>query len=177
MRLLVRSLVCCVLATGARGQWYSPSSNVTVVYPPVQAPTTVVIVNGSPPPRPAALREEYGPERQIAYLIAFKDSVVRVADQYWVEGKTIFWVTTDHREMTAPLNSVDRTLSKRLNNEQNVAFSLPPAQGKVVAQAHVIRHTALVRKRCYCVTTPSARVPSRASGGASRSSPGAPVSR
>ena len=179
MRLLVRSFVCCVLATGARGQWYPPSSNVTVVYPPpAQTPSVVVITHESPAPRPAEFQEEYAPARQITYLIAFKDSVVRVADQYWVSGKTIYYVTTDHQRMTAPVSSVDRTLSKRLNSEQNVAFYLPPEQRKTVAQAHLARHTAsMVRKRCYCVSAPSARVPPRAVGGASRSSPGGPVSR
>jgi hypothetical protein len=170
MRLLVRGFVCCVLATGAHGQWYPSSSNVTVVYPPVQPATTVVIVNDSPPPRP--VREAFGPARQITYLIAFKDSVVRMAEQYWVEGKTIYFVTTDHQRMTAPVSSVDRILSKRLNSEQNVAFYLPPEQEKTVARVHVVRHTpSVVRKKCYCVTTPSARVPSRPSGEASRSSP------
>jgi hypothetical protein len=179
MRLLVRSFVCCVLATGAHGQWYPTSSNVTVVYPPpAQTPPVVVILPDNPAPRPAAFQEDYAPARQITYLIAFKDSVVRVADQYWVSGKTIYYVTMDHQRMTAPVSSVDRALSKRLNNEQNVAFYLPPGQGKTVTQAHVVRHTAsLVRKRCYCLSAPSARVPARAGGGASRSSPEGPVSR
>lgn len=172
MRLLVRGFVGCVLATGARGQ------NVTVVYPPMPAPSTVVIMNGSPPPRPAEFRAAFAPTRQNSYLIAFKDSVVRVADQYWVEGKTIYFLTTDHQRMSAPVNTVDRIASKRLNSEQNVAFYLPPAQRTTVARTHVVRHTAsVVRKRCYCVTTPSARVPSRASGAASRSSPGEPVNK
>ncbi len=170
MRLLVRGFVGCVLASGARGQ-----GNVTVVYPPMQAPTTVVIVRSNPPPPPAEFREAFAPARQITYLIAFKDSVVRVADQYWVDGKTIYFLTVDHQQMSAPLSSVDRITSRRLNSEQNVAFFLPPEQRRTVARAHVVRHTAsVVRKRCYCVTTPSARVPSRPSGEASRSSPGAP---
>jgi len=179
MRLLVRSFVCCVLATGARGQWYPPSSNVTVVYPPpAQTPPVVLIVHESPALRPAEFQEASVPARKITYFIAFKDGIVRVADQYWVSGKTIYYVTTDHQRMTAPVNSVDRTLSKRLNSEQNVAFYLPPEQGKTVAQVHLVRHTAsLVRKRCYCLPAPSARVPSRASGGASRFSPGAPVNK
>jgi hypothetical protein len=49
-----------------------------------------------------------------------------VADQYWVNGKTIVFVTTDHQRITAPVSSVDLTLSQRLNREQNVAFVLPP---------------------------------------------------
>jgi hypothetical protein len=165
MRLLVRSFVCCVLATGARGQGYPPSSNVTVVYPqPAQTPRVVVIVNETAQ-RPAEIQDEYAPARQVTYFIAFKDGVVRVADQYWVDGKTLYYLTTDHQRMTAPVNSVDRPLSKRLNSEQNVAFYLPPEQIKAVAQVHVVRRTA--GKRCYCRPAPSARVPSRASGGAS----------
>jgi hypothetical protein len=173
MRLLVRGFVCCVLASGARGQ-----GNVTVVYPPQQAPSTVVIVRSSPPPPPVEFREALGPALQTTYLIAFKNSVVRVADQYWVDGKTLYFLTIDHQRMSAPLNSVDRTTSRRLNSEQNVAFVLPPERGTTVARTHVVRHTAsVVSKRCYCVTTHSARVPSRPSGEASRSGPGAPASR
>src|SRR5215471_16446984 len=166
MRLLVRSLVCCVLATGARGQWYPTSSNVTVVYPPppVQAPASVVIVREGPAPRPAEFREVYEPPRRITYLIAFKDGVVRVADQYWVSGKTIYFLTTDHQRMTAPANSVDRALSKRLNGEQNVAFSLPPEQGRTLVRVPVHRTASLVRKRCYCRPVSTARVSSRTSG-------------
>jgi hypothetical protein len=171
MRLLVRSFVCCVLATGARGQ-----PNVTVVYPPPAQNPPVVVVLDSPPPRPAEFHEPYAPARQITYLIAFKDNVVRVADQYWVSGKTIYFLTTDHHRMTAPVSSVDRKLSKRLNSEQNVAFVLPPEPGKTVARARLVR-TSLVRKRCHCVPDSSARAPSRASGGASRSSPEAPAGK
>ena len=173
MRLLVRSMMCCVLATGARGQWYPTSSNVTVVYPPpVQSPPAAVeIVRESPAPRPAEFREEYASPRRITYLIAFKDGVVRVADQYWVSGKTLYFLTPDHQRMTAPANSVDRAVSKRLNGEQNVAFNLPPEQGRTLVQTHVVHRTvSLVRKRCYCRPVTSAGVASRTSGEAGRSS-------
>jgi hypothetical protein len=131
-----------------------------------------------PVPAPAELQEEYAPARQITYLIAFKNGVVHVVDQYWVSGQTIYYVTTDHQRMTAPVDSVDRTLSKRLNSEQNVAFYLPAEQGKTIVQAHLIRHTAsLVRKRCYCVFTPSDRASSPGRGGASRAGSAARASR
>jgi hypothetical protein len=173
MRLLVRGFVCCVLATVARGQ-----TNVTVVYPPQAPASSVIVIARERAPRPAEFREENAPARQITYLIAFKDSVVRVADQYWVDGKTLYFLTTDHQRMAAPVSSVDRTTSQRLNSEQNVAFYLPPEQGKTIARTHLVRHTAsVVRKRCYCVIDQSARAPSRTSGAASRSRPGAPVSR
>jgi hypothetical protein len=171
MRLLVRSLMCCVLATGARAQWY-PSSNVTVVYPPqAPSPTTVIMLNDSPPPpRFVEVREERVPARPTTFLIAFKDSVVRMANQYWVSGRTLYYVTADHERMSAPVNTVDRVLSKRLNSERNVAFILPPEQRMRVAQARLVRHTgSAARKRCDC--GPAQRA------GASRSSPSAPVEK
>ena len=166
MRFLVSSFLCCVFATGAGAQ-------VTVVYPPMPAPTSTVVLIGPerPAPRTAEFREEFSPVRRTTYLIAFKDSVIRVADQYWVDGKTIYFLTTDHQRMTAPVDRVDRTLSKRLNNERNVAFHLPPEQGKTVLRAHLVRHTA-VHKRCECRVAPTASSSASTSGTASRSNPG-----
>ena len=102
MRLLGYGLACCVLATGARAQWYggnlgysyppAGNPNVAVVYQrPPQSPPVVVILHARPARVPVDQYEEYAPTvparvelrpRQITYLIAFKDSVVRAADQY-----------------------------------------------------------------------------------------------
>ncbi len=89
----------------------------TVVYPP---PASV------PPPVIVA-------PRQITYFIAFTDSKVRMADEYWVSGATLHYVTPDHQLKTAPLATVDRTVSARLNMEQHVSFSLPshPAENEL----------------------------------------------
>jgi hypothetical protein len=123
----------------------------------VQLPLDVVIMRAPP-------IDEYMPATQIIYLIAFKNSVVRLADQYWVSGKILYYVTTDRRQMTAPLDTIDLTLSQRLNSEQNVVFSLPAEQERKFAQAHVIRHAAIsAHKRCRCTTGPPP-----ASGQASR---------
>jgi outer membrane protein OmpA-like peptidoglycan-associated protein len=127
-----------VLATGAWGQWYGrnwgyadpgygpyPSyyplySNpgVSVVYPPRAPFPQVVVVNETP-------AQEYAQTRQITYLIAFKDNVIRAAIEYWVNGNILYYVTLDHERRTAVLDSVDRVLSERLNSEQNVPFYLP----------------------------------------------------
>ena len=157
VRLVLGSFVGCMLVTGAHAQW----SNVTVVYPPMQPPPpSVVIVRERPAPTPAEFEATVSP---ITYLIAFKNSVVRLANQYWVKGDTLYYVTAAHQQMTAPLYSVDRTLSQQLNSEQNVAFSLPSEQEKTIVQTHVIRTTATsVHKRCFCTTV------SRGSGRASR---------
>jgi hypothetical protein len=164
MRQLVRSLLCCVLATGAWSQ-----NNVTVVYPPMQPPTVVVIRHGLPRPLSAEAQEEYAPARQITYFIAFKTGVVREADQYWVKGRTLYYVTTDHQRRTAPVDSVDRVLSKQLNSEQKVAFYLPSEQVRAGLRPRLVRHTAtLVRKRCCCALTQSAVASSPTRSGASR---------
>jgi hypothetical protein len=164
MRLLglLAILVCGVLTPGARAQWSSPGNNVVVVYGPQAPPRPVMVVRERPAPDEV---------RDTSYLIAFKNSDVRKVDQYWVSGNTLYYVTTDRRQMTAPLDSVDRALSHRLNSEQDVAFVLPAVQEKV-AQAHVIHNTASsAHKRCCCVTMPSAaRTSSHANGTASRAS-------
>jgi hypothetical protein len=153
MRMLLGSLVCSVLVSGASAQWFpaSPGPNITVVYPPQSPPVApeVVVIHARPV-------EEFVPTSRVTYLIAFKNSVVRLAEQYWVSGKTIFYITIDHQQMTAPLDSVDRSLSLRLNSEQNVAFWLPVEPEKTIAQVHVVRKTAVsVHERCCCVSGPS----------------------
>jgi hypothetical protein len=116
---------------------YQPSSNVTVVYPQTaQAAPSPVYVN-------PVLRQydEYGQElRQPSaggngsangsplYLIAFRDQSIRAAVAYWVDGKTLHYVTQQHEERQAPIDTVDRDTSLRLNRERRVAFSLPAQQ-------------------------------------------------
>jgi hypothetical protein len=135
MRLLVLGLLCSALSSGAWGQSYArnwgyadlgyrsfPSyylaysdPRMTVVYPQPAPVPQVVVVNESPAAQ----------TRQIMYLIAFKDSVIRPAVAYWVSGNILNYFTWDHERRTAPLDSVDRALSERLNSEQNVPFYLP----------------------------------------------------
>jgi hypothetical protein len=106
---------------------YQTSPNVTVVYP--QTATASVAETARP-----VLREydEFGQEVRPAssgaapvYLIAFNDRVIRAAQAYWVDGRTLHYVTLDRQEMTASLDSVDRTLSTQLNRERRVQFQLP----------------------------------------------------
>ena len=113
---------------------YQPSSNVTVVYPQTaQAAPSPIYVN-------PVLRQydEYGQEvRQSPaaatgntngsplYLIAFRDQSIRAAVAYWVDGRTLHYVTQQHEERQAPVDSVDRDTSLRLNHERHVSFSLP----------------------------------------------------
>jgi hypothetical protein len=112
---------------------YQSSPNVTVVYPPQsQEPSTVYVERPNP-----VIREydQYGqqtnrPTAQAdsgppVYLIAFRDHSIRAALAYWVQTGILHYVTVDHEQKQAPLNTVDRDLSAQLNRERRVAFSLP----------------------------------------------------
>jgi hypothetical protein len=57
------------------------------------------------------------------YLIAFKNQDnIRAAQAYWVTGGMLHYVTLQDEQRLAPLDSVDRTLTYRLNRERHVDF-------------------------------------------------------
>jgi hypothetical protein len=155
MKLLVRGIACCVLASGAVAQVYGGGSNVVVIYPPQQVQP--------PPPPPVAVvvppEQQSGSlaARQITYLIALKDGTVRQAEQYWVNGATLYYVAPDHQRKTVPVGSVDVALSERLNSEQNVAFALPPGQpGATLQSESVCRRTGSAARRASVARRASA---------------------
>jgi hypothetical protein len=115
---------------------YNPSPNVTVIYPAApQAPQAPPVYDT--PVRPMVRSyDQYGQEVEPSgpapssngspiYLIAMKDQTIRAAAAYWVDGRTLHYVTLQHEEKQAPLDSVDRGLSLQLNRERRVAFQLP----------------------------------------------------
>lgn len=73
----------------------------------------------------ARLNIETPNQAPVIYLIAFKDGSIRSASAYWAEENTLHYITTEHRRERAPLDSVDRDLSRRLNRERNIDFQLP----------------------------------------------------
>ncbi len=113
---------------------YEP--NVTVVYPPpaqATTPSTTYVESARPVVReydeqgreitsnPAAAATSSPP----VYLIAFRNDVIYAATAYWVDGKTLHYVTLQHKQEQAPLDTVDRDFSLQLNRERHVQFSLP----------------------------------------------------
>lgn len=66
------------------------------------------------------------PARPALYLIALKDQSIHAAAAYWVEGKTLHYLTRDGKQEEAPLDTVDRELTLRLNHERGVEIQLPP---------------------------------------------------
>ena len=110
-----------------------PASNVTVVYPPQQPDRanpsmTEYDQYGQPVRRdaPAASSAPAGASTSGSpiYLIAFRDRTIRAVSAYWVNGNTLHYVTMEHQEQQAPLDSVDRSMSEQLNRERRVPFSL-----------------------------------------------------
>jgi len=100
------------------------------------APAVIINQNSgypaAPPPPPAPVVREYtGPPSQAQqnetplYLLAFQDGIIRAVLAYWIDGTTLHFVSLEHEEKTAPLASVDKSLSERLNRERNVTFQLP----------------------------------------------------
>lgn len=115
---------------------YPASPNVTVVYAqqPAPAPDAVPVpVNTNVVPASGHTYDQYGQEVKPAensdaspiYLVAMKDHTIYAASAYWVDGKTLHYVTLQHQEKQAPLDQVDRSLSQQLNRERRVAFHLP----------------------------------------------------
>lgn len=58
------------------------------------------------------------------YLIAYKNHAVYSALAYWVEDKTLHYVTTQNTHNQASLDLIDLTLTKSLNQRNDVPFSI-----------------------------------------------------
>jgi hypothetical protein len=62
-------------------------------------------------------------------LIAFKSQDnLRAAEAYWVTGGTLHFITLQHEQRQAPLDSGDRSLTNRLNRERHMDFHLPATE-------------------------------------------------
>jgi len=106
---------------------YGSASSPVVIYQ--QPPITVYEAPAQPEireyPETSSLR---GNEKPI-YLIAFKGQTnIRAAQAYWVTANTLHFVTLQGEQRQAPVNSVDRTLTFRLNRDRHVDFRLPDEQ-------------------------------------------------
>jgi hypothetical protein len=58
------------------------------------------------------------------YLIAYKNHAVYTAIAYWVEDKTLHYVTTQNTHNQASLDLIDLALTKSLNQRNDVPFSI-----------------------------------------------------
>ncbi len=106
----------------------APSNVVVYAAPPAAGPeytsyaepSRPVIVNynfGATPPAP--------PGNRIYFSLAFKDGTVTTALAYWVDGNTLHYIDSDGAQHTAPVDSVDRDRSLKLNRDRGIDFGLP----------------------------------------------------
>ena len=51
--------------------------------------------------------------------------MIYAAKAYWVEDRTLNYITVQGSQNSASLDLVDRELSQRLNRNRSVAFGLP----------------------------------------------------
>jgi hypothetical protein len=111
--------------------------NVTIVNQPAPTPTVIINQNFGPPqepdtsqamhvyqPQASARTEEPSPAQNTAYLIAFKDHSVYSAVAYWVEDKTLHYVTAQNKHNQASLDLIDLDFTKKLNQDRNVPFQV-----------------------------------------------------
>lgn len=85
---------------------------------------------GNAPPDTNTTSETQAPGDPIGspqnyYLIAYKNHAIYTALAYWVEDKTLHYVTTQNTHNQASLDLIDLTLTKSLNQRNEVPFSIP----------------------------------------------------
>jgi hypothetical protein len=125
------------------GYGYGYSSPAYYSYPSYTTSPGVMVVNPAPvapvyQERATPVTREYdqygqeisrtgggGAAASPIYLVAFKDNTINAAAAYWVDGRTLHYVTLQHEEKQAPLDTVDRDLSMQLNRERHVQLQLP----------------------------------------------------
>ena len=92
--------------------------------PPLQTPP--------PPPEPARLvTHEYdwpaaAESGASHFALAWKDGSVRFAIAVWAQDGMLHYTQTDGTAGRAPLHSIDREATRRLNAENRQSLSLPP---------------------------------------------------
>ncbi len=98
--------------------------------PPAPAPPTQpVVINqyfGAPPPPPPGYDQAPPPQQPASneppasggehYLLAFKNHSVFEVQAYWVEDKTMHYVTAGNKHNQASLDQIDQDLTKTLND-------------------------------------------------------------
>jgi hypothetical protein len=73
---------------------------------------------GAPSPAPAA--------EQPAFVIALNDGSRVIATAVWVQDGLVHYIDTGDLSRQVPLTSVERELTRKLNQERNLNLRLPP---------------------------------------------------
>jgi len=91
-----------------------------------QQPVTVYEVPGRPENNGYSETSSPQGNEKTIYLIALlgQDNIC-AAQAYWVTGNTLHFTTLESQARQAPINSIDRALTLRLNRDRHVDFLLP----------------------------------------------------
>jgi hypothetical protein len=109
----------------------SAQPNVIVIYPQAP-PQPQMYYQPAPPPQSSIIDvPQQGQQEQTEathYLLAFKDHSIYSAVAYWVDGDTIHYMVSGNLHKQAPVSSVDRDLTGRLNEGSGLEVKLPAAK-------------------------------------------------
>jgi hypothetical protein len=109
----------------------STQPNVIVIYPQAP-PQPQIYYQPAPPPQSSII--EVPQQRQqeqteaTHYLVAFKDHSIYSAVAYWIDGDTIHYMVSGNLHKQAPVSSIDRELTARLNEGSGLEIKLPAAK-------------------------------------------------
>ena len=86
--------------------------------PPLPPPPVIInqYFGGPPPGIQVASEASPPPVQQEHYLLAFKNHSVYEVTAYWIEDKTMHYVTAGNKHNQAALDQVDQDLTKTLND-------------------------------------------------------------
>ncbi len=115
---------------------YTPSPNVTVIYPPSTGSDYYGSSDTGAPaePAPSAVINEYNwgssanvgtPQKTTYFSIALRDNSVIDAVAYWVDGNTLHYIDKQGKEKQVQVSQVDEARSQQLNSERGIEFGLP----------------------------------------------------
>jgi hypothetical protein len=102
-----------------------PSQPPVVAQPP---PVPPAYPSGNPMPvqRQEVSHAPPSPPDPPYVLIALKNGWIYSAIAYWVEGRTLHYLTFEMVQKEVQLDLVDRKISARLNRDSEIEFKLPP---------------------------------------------------
>ncbi len=119
---------------------YTPTPNVTVIYPPSTASDyyesgdTAATSAQPEETSPSVVINEYrwgsssnvgAPQKTVYFSIAMLDNSVVDASAYWVDGDTLHYIDRQGKEKQVPVSQVNEARSQQLNRERGIEFGLP----------------------------------------------------
>ena len=106
-----------------------PPEPTTVIQQPLPPP---VIFKQAPTPAGHPVTHEYATgaasastASETTFVIALKDGSQTAATAVWVQQGAVHFIDADDRPQQIPLASVDRNLTRKLNQEKNLDLRLP----------------------------------------------------